>query len=108
MIETLTDAPGHLFESTKLADTHYDDRPEIDLDEEATAMWLMALMLDWTWEGFALVEGCKDVVTLGDGFLKFETEDLGRLAAAKVLVDRWGLKWRTDFPWTSAPGSQLQ
>ena len=105
-LDDLTAAPGHLFAATKNADTWYDDRPALDVDEEAIAMWLMALMLEWTWEGFVVVQGCHDVIFLGDGFVRFESADAGRMAEAESFLASWGLTSRTEFPWKSSAGSE--
>ena len=101
--QTLEEAPGHLFVSTKTEATWYDDRPLIDVEEESLAMWLMALMLEWTWDAYALVEGCRDAVRLGDEFVEFLTTDPERREAANSLIGQFGLTSRDTFPWGSAP-----
>jgi len=95
----LSEAPGHLFISTKESGTWYDDRPQIDVEEESVAMWLMGLMLKWTWQGYALVKGCQDAVWLGDGYVGFLSGDPARLDEAKSLVAELGLKSTDTFPW---------
>jgi hypothetical protein len=97
--QRLAEAPGHVFASTKTDATDYDDRPLIDVEEESVAMWLMSLMLEWTWEGYAVVKGCGDVVWLGDGFIQFFSADRARLDAANDLVAAYGLRPRDTFPW---------
>src|SRR5579863_3584204 len=97
--QRLAEAPGHVFASTKTDATDYDNRPLVDVEEESIAMWLMSLMLEWTWEGYAVVKGCGDVVWLGDGFVRFFSADGARLDAANNLVAEYGLKPRDDFPW---------
>ncbi len=97
--QSLGATPGHLFLSTKQAGTHYEDRPAIDVSEESIAMWLMGLMQEWTWEGYAFVQGCRDVIVLGDGYLRFLSIDFARLDEAEALVGEWGLKARATFPW---------
>jgi hypothetical protein len=97
--EKLFREPGHLFPSTKSNDTCYDDRSEADVQNESIAMWLMGLMLEWTWEGLVAVEGCADVICLGDDFLHFLSIDQNRIEEARKLVEPWGLPVRTTFPW---------
>lgn len=95
----LRDTPGHLFLSTKDDATWYDDRPSIDVQEESVAMWLMGLMLEWAWEGYAFVKGCREIVRLGDGFVEFLGGDPARRDAAISLLGEFGLKPRDTFPW---------
>jgi hypothetical protein len=97
--QSLSDAPGHLFISTKDSATHYEDRPSIDVEEEAVAMWLMGMMLEWTWNGYAVVKGCRDAVWLGDDFVGFLSADAARLEAANSLIAERGLKSSNRFPW---------
>jgi hypothetical protein len=99
---SLSDAPGHLFIATKDSTTHYADRPSIDVEEEAVAMWLMGLMLEWTWSGYAVVKGCRDAVWLGDGFVGFLSPDPARLDVANALIAERGLKSSDIFPWRPA------
>jgi hypothetical protein len=99
VLQPLAGAPGHLFVSTKTDATDYDDRPLVDVEEESVAMWLMGLMLKWTWEGYAVVKGCADAVWLGDGFIRFFSADGNRLDAANDLVAEYGLRPRDTFPW---------
>ncbi len=98
-IETLLVEPAHLFPSTKSVDTWYDDRTEADIRHESVAMWLMGLMLGWQWEGYAAVEGCSDVIGLGDGFLHFLSVDPQRMKQARSLAGPWQLPMQTTFPW---------
>lgn len=99
MTAPLAETPGHLFISTKDESTHYDDRPEIDVKEESIAMWMAALMLEWTWEGYLMAKDSPSFVRLGDGFIEFVTNDDERLAAANSIIGDFGLKSRTTFPW---------
>lgn len=100
--DSLESAPGHLFASTKRPNTDYDDRLDLDVDEETTAMWLMGLMLDWAWEGYAVVRGCSDGIFLGDGFICFDSLEPARIAEASALLRHWELTPQTDFPWALA------
>ena len=100
LVAPLEAAPGQLFTSTK-SSFDYEDRPEADVIEEAMAMWLMALMQEWTWDGYALVHGSSDVVTLGGGLMTFESAEPARMAEAETLIARFGLKSRTTFPWAN-------
>jgi hypothetical protein len=95
----LDQMPGVLFNSTKGPATHYEERPINDVAEEAIAMWLLALMLEWTWTGFAVVSGCQDVIHIGDGYLMFNSVEKSRLTDAEELVTRYGLKSQAEFPW---------
>ncbi len=47
-------------------------------------MWLMGLMLKWTWQGYAIVKDCGDAVYLGDGFVVFLSTDPARHDAARA------------------------
>ena len=98
-LQNLTLEPAHLFPSTKLSGTWYDDRPEADVQHESIAMWLMGLMLDWAWEGYAAVDSCSDVIGLGDGFIHFLSMDQQRMEQARELARPWKLPMQTTFPW---------
>ncbi len=100
--QLLADAPGHLFISTKDSTTHYEDRPSIDVEEESVAMWLMRLMLEWTWTGYAVVKECRDAVWLCDDFVGFLSADPARLDVANALIAGRGLKSSNRFPWQPA------
>lgn len=97
--ESLALAPGHLFTSTKDESTWYDDRLTIDVVEEAIAMWLTALMLQWEWNGTAFVQDCQDAVYFGDGYIEFVSLDDRRLDQAKALAQEHRVATTATFPW---------
>jgi len=97
--QSLPDAPGHLFVSTKDDNTDYDNRPLIDVEEESIASWLAGLMLEWTWQGYMTVQGYPNAVRLGDGFVRFLSTDPVRLAAGTAICAKWGLRPCARYPW---------
>ena len=96
---TLIDTPGHVFTSTKLDGTWYDDRPAVDVTEESIAMWIAGFTLQWTWCGVVAVEGCDEFIDLGDEHLRFVSRDKQRLEQAVALSQEVGLKIIDRFPW---------
>ena len=101
--QPLRAAPGHIFAASKEDGADYDERPALDVAEESIAMWLMGLMLEWTWEGYATVAGCADALWLGDGFVRFLASDARSHAAALAMMRESNLKYAVKYPW-GAPG----
>jgi len=102
---SLAVAPGHIFSATKAPGTDYDERPALDVAEESVAMWLMGLMLEWTWEGYVAAAGCADAIWLGDGFVRFLPSDARSNAAALGMMAESSLRYAVKFPWGAGPGA---
>jgi len=97
-------APGHVFSASKEQGADYDERPALDVAEESIAMWMMGLMLEWTWEGYATVAGCADAIWLGDGFVRLLASDAGSQARAVAMMQESRLKYAVKYPWGAGPG----
>lgn len=80
----LRETPGHLFPAD---------------DDDATALWLVALIVKWGWEAVLVIPDSLERLTFGEGYIQVHSAESGRLAEIEVLADSHGLQTLPSLPW---------